>query len=161
MYADDLTFVINKEFVSWGLVKVLYKVLVNVGFNPNKDKTEIFNFNKYASFLGIKHHNSKYLPRKTHLLKKKIKLMRTLLGKGLTHSFRLSKDLLPIKLEKIKEGLEIWLKTINQIPSSSKTYYITDATRMQHKFATYSRNLKNPKTNWNYFYGDNIQLNLI
>ena len=86
--------------------------------------------------------------------------MRTLLKHGLKHSHRLSKDLLPIGLEKIKEGFEIWLKTIKQIPSSSKTYYITDATRMQHKFATYTKNIKNPKTKWNYYYGDNIQLNL-
>ena len=64
MYADDLTFVINKDYVSWGLVKVLYKVLTNVGFTPNKDKTEIYSFNKYVSLLGIRYYKAEFLPRK-------------------------------------------------------------------------------------------------
>jgi hypothetical protein len=119
-YADDLTFIVNRDYVPQRYIRWLYKLIRWAGWTPNEAKTEVQKSHNNWGCLGLRRFRNGYIARKQRNIKAKIRFFHHLIVKRhITTTRRLNKIGEPIGADAMVKGLAAWLMGIHQhLPAS-------------------------------------------
>jgi hypothetical protein len=119
-YADDLTFVVNRDYVPRRFIGWLYKLIKWAGWTPNKAKSEVQRAHTKWGCLGLRRNLNGYIARKQRNIKAKIRLFEHLIVKRhVLTTRRYNKKGELIRTDCMVNGLAAWLKGIHKhLPAS-------------------------------------------